>query len=33
MAVIKVTTVKTNLPDVVRVTASGKVKTIKINKK
>ena len=33
MAIIKVTTVKTNLPEVIRITSSGKIKTIKINKK
>jgi hypothetical protein len=32
MAVIKVSNVKTNLPDVIRITASGTVKTIKIKK-
>jgi hypothetical protein len=32
MAVIKVSNVKTNLPDVIKINASGKVKTIKIKK-
>lgn len=32
MAVIKVSNVKTNLPDVIKITASGTVKTIKIKK-
>jgi hypothetical protein len=32
MAVIKVSNVKTNLPDVIRITASGTVKTVKIKK-
>lgn len=32
MAVIKVSNVKTNLPDVLRITASGTVKTVKIKK-
>lgn len=32
MAVIKISNVKTNLPDVIRITASGTVKTVKIKK-
>jgi hypothetical protein len=32
MAVIKVSNIKTNLPDVIRITASGTVKTVKIKK-
>lgn len=32
MAVIKVSNVKNNIPDVIRITASGSVKTIKIKK-
>lgn len=32
MAVIKVSNVKENLPDVIKVTASGSVKTVKIKK-
>lgn len=32
MAIIKVSNVKNNLPDVVRVTASGVTKTVKIKK-
>jgi hypothetical protein len=32
MAIIKVSNVKNNLPDVIRVTASGTVKTVKIKK-
>lgn len=32
MAVIKVSNVKPNLPDVIKVTASGSVKTVKIKK-
>jgi hypothetical protein len=32
VAVIKVSNVKTNLPDVIRITASGTVKTVKIKK-
>jgi hypothetical protein len=32
MAVIKVSNVKTNLPDVIKITASGSVKTVKIKK-
>jgi len=32
MAIIKVSNVKTNLPDVIRITASGSVKTVKIKK-
>lgn len=32
MAVIKVSNVKENLPEVIKVTASGTVKTVKIKK-
>lgn len=32
MAIIKVSNVKENLPDVIRITASGSTKTIKIKK-
>lgn len=32
MAVIKVSNVKENLPDVIKITASGTVKTVKIKK-
>jgi hypothetical protein len=32
MAVIKVSNVKTNLPDVIKITASGSAKTVKIKK-
>jgi hypothetical protein len=32
MAVIKVSNVKENLPEVIKVTASGSVKTVKIKK-
>lgn len=32
MAVIKVSNVKANLPDVIKITASGSVKTVKIKK-
>jgi hypothetical protein len=32
VAIIKVSNVKNNLPDVIRVTASGSVKTVKIKK-
>lgn len=32
MTVIKISNVKTTLPDVIRITASGTVKTVKIKK-
>lgn len=32
MAIIKVSTLRENLPNVIRITASGKVKTVKIKK-
>lgn len=32
MAIIKVSNVKSNLPDVIRVTASGSTKTVKVKK-
>jgi hypothetical protein len=32
MAIIKVSNVKNDLPDVIRVTASGSTKTVKIKK-
>ncbi len=32
MAIIKVSNVKENLPDVIRITSSGSTKTVKIKK-